>query len=336
MNTYNKYLKYKTKYLRLKQMNQIGGSHELLQPFIDNGNGDKQVKINLALYEILNFEGLNKMNLNVIKMIYDPNVKVSMNGQFEITGIDNQTKNIGEMIKITPNIKVVNHDLQFGSGDWTAVVQTIAGNFTGKYKNFNGNGNKFNSKICSIVKWNDHKIIEERSYSDVGNLQKQMGILECKQGQKGGYQDTMVNNNMALTNKLRDASINQNWDIISSLTDDNIKVVSTSGQSMVGKQPYLQNMKQMFVMAPDVKVISSDIQFGSGDWIASVETMQGTFTKPTKSSTGIIIQPTNKVFKMQSCSLLKWQNGKLIEFWPFWDQLTFAKQLGIENCDAFY
>lgn len=337
---FNKYLKYKNKYTKLKLRNQIGGSYDQIEPFFDSGKGDKQVRIHLALCEILNFEGINKMNIDVIRKIYDPNVKVIVNGQYETNGVDQQINNIKVMSTMTPDIKITKHDVQFGSGEWTAVVQSMTGTFTGQYIGPNGqiikgNGNKFSSKVCSIIKWKDNKIIEERVYSDEGNFEKQLGILQCK-NQTGGQNESTVELNLALSNKLTEFSNNRNWDALSNLIDDNIKMVGTTGQEIVGKKIFLEGSKQMHIMAPDTKIISTDIQFGSGDWVAVIETMQGTFTKPGKSMTGLIIQPTNKKFKMQSCSLLKWQNGKIIEFRPFWDQKTFADQIGVDDCRAFY
>lgn len=339
-NYFNKYLKYKNKYTQLKLTQQTGGQENfVLEPSFDSGNGDDQVKKNLALCEILNFQGINKMNINIIRQIYDPNVIVSLNGNVIAKNINEQLNNIKEMEIMAPGTKITGHDVQFGSGEWTAIVQTMNGVFTGKYKKpsgeiINGNGKSFNFKVCSIIRWRNNRIIEERVYSDEGNFNKQIGTLDCKQS--GGNNDPRVDRNFKLYELFGQGADKQDFDLISKLIDDNVVTISTTGQKVIGKDQFIQNMKEMYNMAPDVKVISPDLQFGSGDWIAAIETMSGIFSKPSKTITGSIIQPTFKKFKMQSCSLMKWQNDKLVEFRPFWDQLTFAKQLGINDCDAFF
>lgn len=187
-----KYIKYKLKYIDLKQK-QIGGENEFvnnsvqnftnLVPSFDSGNGDEKVKRHLALCEKLNFEGANKQNWNLIRKIYDENVAIIMSNGTTIKGIDKHIEEMKKMYELAPDTKVISHGIQFGSGDWTAVTQNMKGTFTGPMKDFNGkgtiiqpNGNKFTMQACSIIRWKNDKIIEERIFWDEKDFDKQLGI----------------------------------------------------------------------------------------------------------------------------------------------------------------
>ena len=178
-NYQHKYFKYKNKYENLKAQRQ-----NKLEPMFDSGNGDKQVKRHLALCEILNFEGANKLNWDIIRQIYDPNVKVIMPDGTEISGIEKHIELMKIMYNMAPDIKIISHGIQFGSGDWTVVTQNMSGTFTGIFKthmgkNINPTGNKFEIQVCSLIKWKNYRIIEERVFSDDAYFNKQLGISSC-------------------------------------------------------------------------------------------------------------------------------------------------------------
>lgn len=145
-----------------------------------------------------------------------------------------------------------------------------------------------------------------------------------------GDGDEKVKKNLVLTEKMTEQDNLQNWNFIRNIYDENLVVVSFDGTVTKGRDKHLENMKQMFVMAPDVKV-KTIIQFGSGDWVALIQIMTGTFTGAIKIPTGQTIQPTNKKFKMNSCVLMRWKNEKIVEFRTFWDQKSFEQQLGLSE-----
>ena len=188
MNDYKKkYKKYKNKYLELKY--QIGGDAnntinipEKLEPSFDSGEGDELVKRRLALIEILNFNGSNNQNFDIVRKIYDKNVVQKMSDGTQLNGIENVIKMMKEMYVTAPDIKVIEHTIQFGSGDWTAVGQVMEGTFTGPMtdpltkKVYQPTGKKFKMYPCSLLKWNGDKIIEEHIFWDSGDWMKQLGI----------------------------------------------------------------------------------------------------------------------------------------------------------------
>ncbi len=145
---------------------------------------DDNVKRYLALYEYLNFKGAYNQNWNIIREIYDENVTIRMANNPGFKGIDVQIKMMKEMYHMAPDTKIISHNVQFGSGDWTAVEQTMTGTFTGEMKTESGKtylptGRKFEMKACSLTYWKNDKIIEETLFWDSGHFTKQIGINSC-------------------------------------------------------------------------------------------------------------------------------------------------------------
>jgi hypothetical protein len=123
---------------------------------------------------------------------------------------------------------------------------------------------------------------------------------------------------------------NQKWEDMCISHDDKIVVHYPNGTTTVGLVPlHLESMKPQFVFAPDTKITSHPVRFGSGDWTAVVGEMEGTFSRPMPVAGGKIIPPTGKKFKLKMCTVGHWQGGKLIEEYLFWDDFTFRNQIGI-------
>ena len=187
-NYRQKYLKYKSKYHQLKK-GQTGGMTiipEKLEPSFDSGKGDDTVRYRLALVELLNFKGSNNQDWDLMKRIYDENVVMKMSDGTETVGIEKAIKMMKEMYVTSPDIKVVEHKIQFGSGNWTAAAQMMKGTFTGPMtdpktgKVYQPTGKEYTMYACSLLKWNDqNRIIEENIFFDSGDWMKQLGISEC-------------------------------------------------------------------------------------------------------------------------------------------------------------
>ena len=83
----------------------------------------------------------------------------------------------------------------------------------------------------------------------------------------------------------------------------------------------------MFVFAPDTKIQSHPVKFGSGDWTCVIGEMEGTFSKPMPVGNGKTIPPTGKKFKLSMCTVGHWKNGKMIEEYLFWDNILLSDLL---------
>lgn len=101
------------------------------------------------------------------------------------------------------------------------------------------------------------------------------------------------------------------------------------GHHTNGLTRHIEDMKAMFVYAPDTRIKIHPIRFGNntGEWTCVTGVMEGTFTKPMPSGNGKFIQPTGKSFKIPMCTVGHWKNGRMIEESLFWDNQTYMNQL---------
>jgi hypothetical protein len=124
---------------------------------------------------------------------------------------------------------------------------------------------------------------------------------------------------------------NQKWDMFTHNHADNIKVIYPDGTVTTGLYPqHIDMLTPMFVFAPDTKIKTHPVRFGSGDWTAVIGEMEGTFSKPMPIGGGKNIPPTGKKFKLSMATLGHWgPDGKMMEEYLFWDNQSFMKQIGL-------
>lgn len=123
---------------------------------------------------------------------------------------------------------------------------------------------------------------------------------------------------------------NQEWVRFHESHDENIKVYWPDGHFTVGLTQHIEDMKAMFVYAPDTRIKEHPIRFGSGQFTAVTGIMEGTFTHPMPIGDGKFIQPTGKSFKIPMATIGVWKDGVMIEEHLFWDNQTYMKQLGVQ------
>src|SRR5215831_2846297 len=123
---------------------------------------------------------------------------------------------------------------------------------------------------------------------------------------------------------------NQMWDSLAISHDANIKVFYPDGTTTTGLFPqHIDMLKPLFVFAPDTKISSHPVKFGTGDWTCVIGELEGTFSKPLPVGNGKTIQPTGKKFKLSMCTVGHWKDGKMIEEHLFWDNQALLKQIGL-------
>ena len=123
---------------------------------------------------------------------------------------------------------------------------------------------------------------------------------------------------------------NQMWDSFAISHGANIKVYYPDGTTTTGLFPqHIDMLKPMFVFAPDTKITSHPVKFGTDEWTTVIGEMEGTFSKPLPIGNGKTIPPTGKKFKLSMCTVGHWKDGKMIEEYLFWDNQSFMKQIGL-------
>ena len=123
---------------------------------------------------------------------------------------------------------------------------------------------------------------------------------------------------------------NQQWHRFKESHAQNIKVIWPDGHVTEGLDVHLEDMKKLFVHAPDTRIKEHPIKFGSGNYTLVTGVFEGTFTKPMPVGDGKFIQPTGKAFKMPMATVGIWENGVMKEEHLFWDNQTYAKQIGLQ------
>jgi hypothetical protein len=121
----------------------------------------------------------------------------------------------------------------------------------------------------------------------------------------------------------------QQWERLHESHSQDVVVHWPDGHQTVGLQKHIDDLKAMFVYAPDTRIKVHTVKFGSGEWTAVIGIMEGTFTKPMPTSDGKTIQPTGKPYKITMCTVGHWKDGVMNEEYLFWDNLAFMKQIGL-------
>lgn len=126
-----------------------------------------------------------------------------------------------------------------------------------------------------------------------------------------------------------DVFTNQRWERLHESHAADIKVHWPDGHVTEGLAVHTDDLKAMFVYAPDTRIEVHSIKLGDGEWTSVVGVMEGTFTRPMPIGGGKFIEPTNKAFKITMNTVGHWKNGVMDEEYLFWDNQTFMKQLGL-------
>jgi len=127
-----------------------------------------------------------------------------------------------------------------------------------------------------------------------------------------------------------DVFSNQKWDRLHESHAKDIKVFWPDGSVVVGIDQHIEDLKKLFVHAPDTRIKEHPIKFGSGNYTLVTGVFEGTFSKPMPIGNGKFFQPTGKAFKMPMATVGIWKDGVMIEEHLFWDNQTYAKQIGLQ------
>lgn len=127
-----------------------------------------------------------------------------------------------------------------------------------------------------------------------------------------------------------DVFSNQKWDRLHESHADNIVVSWPDGHDTNGIQRHIEDLKKLFIHAPDTAIKVHPIRIAAGNWTAVTGIMTGTFTKPMPTPDGKTIAPTGKKFSLPMATIGHWKNGKMDHEWLYWDNATYMAQLGVK------
>lgn len=122
----------------------------------------------------------------------------------------------------------------------------------------------------------------------------------------------------------------QKWDEFKKSHSKDVVVHWPDGHQTNGIEKHIEDMKAMFVYAPDTRILVHPVKFGSGPWTSVIGVMEGTFTAPMPVPNGKPIAPTGKAFKLTMNTVGRWNaQGTMDEEYLFWDNQTYMQQIGL-------
>lgn len=121
----------------------------------------------------------------------------------------------------------------------------------------------------------------------------------------------------------------QKWDRLGESHAENIVVTWPDGHETIGIQKHIDDLKALFVFAPDITIKEHPIRFGSGSWTTATGVMTGTFSQPMPIGDGKTIAPTGNKFALGMVTVGHWTNGQMDHEWLYWDNGDFMKQIGL-------
>lgn len=122
----------------------------------------------------------------------------------------------------------------------------------------------------------------------------------------------------------------QEWTRLHESHAHDIVVHWPDGRTTNGLEVHTDDLKAMFVWAPDTRIHEHPIKIGQGEWTAVVGYMEGTFTEPMPIGDGKFIEPTGKAFRIRMATFGHWTpEGNMDEEFLFWDNREFYRQIGL-------
>lgn len=121
----------------------------------------------------------------------------------------------------------------------------------------------------------------------------------------------------------------QKWDELQHSHGQNVVVHWPDGHTTEGIDVHIEDLKALFVYAPDTRILEHPIRIASGEHTAVSGVMEGTFTEPMPLPDGTTIAPTGKAFTLPMATIGRWENGVMVEEWLFWDNQTYMSQIGL-------
>ncbi|MGQ0641129.1 MAG: ester cyclase [Gemmatimonadaceae bacterium] len=121
----------------------------------------------------------------------------------------------------------------------------------------------------------------------------------------------------------------QKWDELGKSHAPDITVHWPDGRTTKGIDTHIEDMKGMFVFAPDTRIKEHLIRIAQCEWTAVTGIVEGTFSRPMPVGNGKTIPATGKPFKFAMVTIAHWKDGVMDEEWLYWDNQAFMKQIGV-------
>jgi len=125
----------------------------------------------------------------------------------------------------------------------------------------------------------------------------------------------------------------QEWTRLHESHSSDVIVHWPDGHTTNGIKKHIEDLKALFVYAPDTRIEEHPVKFGikegKREWTCVTGIMLGTFTKQMPIGNGKFIEPTGKKFAVPMCTVGHWKNGVMFEEYLYWDNQTYMNQIGL-------
>jgi len=174
----------------------------------------------------------------------------------------------------------------------------------------------------------------QRIYFSVGAMVCCLFALACGPSQESkqrAQEEARIAANLANFDDLDyNVFTNQKWGDLHKSHSANITVHWPDGHTTQGIDKHIEDLKAMFVWAPDTRIKEHPVKVAQGEWTAVMGVFEGTFTQPMPIGGGKSIPPTGKPFKLTMATFGRWNaQGTMDEEYLFWDNQEFMKQIGL-------
>lgn len=98
-----------------------------------------------------------------------------------------------------------------------------------------------------------------------------------------------------------------------------------------GRQAHEAEAREFFKTFPDNHIANDPykVLIADGNITCSIAEFTGTMKGPMKGPDGSTIQPTNRSFNVEFCTVATWNNGKIVKERLFYDLVGMLRQIGI-------
>lgn len=138
--------------------------------------------------------------------------------------------------------------------------------------------------------------------------------------------------NLRLMKQADDAFNSRDLDAMDALHHPEVAAYTTGAADLTHSvPPHRKVIDDVIRMFPDVRVHNDPypIQFGQGGWTTAISKMTGTFTGELIGPDGTPVPPTGKAFDVPFTTVARWQEGRIVEEWVFWDHPQLLQQIGL-------
>jgi hypothetical protein len=123
---------------------------------------------------------------------------------------------------------------------------------------------------------------------------------------------------------------NQQWDRFDESHTPDVRVHWPDGHYTDGLDPHIEDLKWLFVWAPNLKITSHPIRVAKDNLVSAVGVFKGTFSEPMPDGKGGFIPPTGKNFAMNMVTVgIFNRHGTMDEEFLFYDNQAFNQQIGL-------